>query len=96
MAAEIWEDVRVLGPVVAVLWVLTVGLALVRPQRYVNSLLLAVGADPGVHSRVRDPGLSHLGAHRLRAVHQPGAVRAFLSAARANKEEERTCCASSI
>ena len=38
--SNIIENVRVFGPVFALVWILTIGGALLRPQRYFNSLLL--------------------------------------------------------
>lgn len=42
MIDEIIEHLQIVGPVFAAVWALTIGLALWRPQRYLNSLLLMV------------------------------------------------------
>ena len=40
MINDIVENIQVLGPAFAGIWILTVGLTLLRPQRYFNSFLL--------------------------------------------------------
>ena len=40
MTNDIVENIQVLGPAFAGIWILTVGLTLLRPQRYFNSFLL--------------------------------------------------------
>ncbi len=40
MLHEILENIQIFGPVVAIVWLVTIGLTLWRPQRYLNSLLL--------------------------------------------------------
>ena len=40
MLNDIMENIQVIGPVFAAVWILTVGFSVFRPQRYFNSLLL--------------------------------------------------------
>ena len=39
---EIIENIQILGPGFAIIWILTIGLTLLKPQRYFNSFLLMI------------------------------------------------------
>ena len=40
MLNEIIENIQKIGPIFAAIWILTVGFSVIRPQRYLNSILL--------------------------------------------------------
>ncbi len=42
MISDIVENIQAFGPVVAVIWLVTIGLTLWKPQRYWNSFLLLI------------------------------------------------------
>ncbi len=42
MIQEILENIQTFGPAVAIIWLITIGLTLWKPQRYLNSILLLI------------------------------------------------------